>query len=340
MAGSPLMRGAANRPLPALSNECGRGATLSDHHPQPWVLRQGKAQSLVPPLLKAFIAERLSRIPPLRIIAPRLLRGITIEISADGLKADIVQGLALHSSRRGVWFASLPRGHNRRRMPSLLAISDNGSGRAVAPDARAGSAVRAPPRPAFVIFEDTGVGAAAAAALEPVEHLCRRVDLVVAPAIGERAELVQIWGEPRCGVGQVDKAVLDHSGLRVHAHDLVELRLIAGHGIEAFGNQLLDQRGARGLVLNQYDTAGTARIAHAPRVSAPDTPCAAAIRRSERGSCPLSSSSCTPTLPSPACGGGTGGGRARSPCSRCPSSARRAQTGVSPQPHTAGTTRL
>ena len=84
MAGLPLMQGAADRPLPALSNECGGGATLSDPHSQPWVLRQGKAQSLVPPLLKAVIAERLSRIPPLHIIAPRLLRGITIEISADG----------------------------------------------------------------------------------------------------------------------------------------------------------------------------------------------------------------------------------------------------------------
>ena len=63
MAGLPLMQGAADRPLPALSNECGGGATLSDPHSQPWVLRQGKAQSLVPPLLKAFIAERLSLIP-------------------------------------------------------------------------------------------------------------------------------------------------------------------------------------------------------------------------------------------------------------------------------------
>ena len=57
-----------------------------------------------------------------------------------------------------------------------------------------------------LIFEDPAIGARAAAALEPVEHLRRRVDLVVVPAIREGAELVQILGEPRCRVRQVDKA--------------------------------------------------------------------------------------------------------------------------------------
>jgi len=62
-----------------------------------------------------------------------------------------------------------------------------------------------------------------------------------------RSRFVQIRGEPRCCVGQVDETVLDHCSLRVHAlgeakrrltrqalplvtpraHDLVGLRLIA-----------------------------------------------------------------------------------------------------------------
>jgi hypothetical protein len=34
------------------------------------------------------------------------------------------------------------------------------------------------------------------------------------------------------------------------AHDLVRLRLVAGDGVETVGDQLLDQLGARGLVLD------------------------------------------------------------------------------------------
>ena len=49
----------------------------------------------------------------------------------NGRKADIAQMLALHSRRCVVGFAPLPHGHNGRRKPSLLAITDNGSGRAV-----------------------------------------------------------------------------------------------------------------------------------------------------------------------------------------------------------------
>src|SRR6516164_2628791 len=118
-----------------------------------------------------------------------------------------------------------------------------------------------------VIFEDTGIGGgdAAAGLLEPVEHLCGRIDLVVVPAIREGAQLVQILGEPRCRVGEVDKAVFDHCRLRVHAHDLVELRLVAGHRVEAFGDQLLDQLGARGLVLDQYDTRAKPLVLRAHR---------------------------------------------------------------------------
>ena len=49
-----------------------------------------------------------------------------------------------------------------------------------------------------VQFEDSRIGGGAGAALEPVEHLRGRVDLVVVPAFGECRQLVQILGQPRC----------------------------------------------------------------------------------------------------------------------------------------------
>src|ERR1700730_8580241 len=85
-------------------------------------------------------------------------------------------------------------------------------------------------------------------------------------------------------LGQVDKAVLDHCGLGVHAlgeaklrltrqalplatpraHDLVGLRLVAGDGMQAQLDQFLDPLGARGLVLDQHDTGieGLGLLAH------------------------------------------------------------------------------
>ena len=59
-------------------------------------------------------------------------------------------------------------------------------------------------------LEDPGIGAGETAVLEPVEHLCRRIDLVVVPAIGKDRHLVQVLREPRCLLGHPDKAVLDH----------------------------------------------------------------------------------------------------------------------------------
>ena len=67
------------------------------------------------------------------------------------------------------------------------------------------------------------------------------------PAFREGDQLAQVFGEPSGLLGQVDKPVLDHRGLRVHAHDLVGLRLIAGDVVDALGDQLLDQLRARGL---------------------------------------------------------------------------------------------
>ena len=49
----------------------------------------------------------------------------------------------------------------------------------------------------------------AARQFEPVEKLRRRVGLVVEAAVGEIRQFVQVFGEPRGLLRQVDKAVLD-----------------------------------------------------------------------------------------------------------------------------------
>jgi hypothetical protein len=51
----------------------------------------------------------------------------------------------------------------------------------------------------------------------PVEELGGRVDLVVMLAVREDGDLVQVFGDPRRGLGDVDKAVLDDRGLGVQA---------------------------------------------------------------------------------------------------------------------------
>ena len=72
--------------------------------------------------------------------------------------------------------------------------------------------------------------------LESVEELSGRIDLVVVLAVGKDGQLVQVLREPRRRVRHPDKAVLDHRGLRVHAHDLVGLRLLAGDRVEALAD--------------------------------------------------------------------------------------------------------
>ena len=72
-------------------------------------------------------------------------------------------------------------------------------------------------------------------------------------ALWEDRQLVLVFGEPRRFLGQIDKPVLDDRGLGVHAHDLVGLRLIAGDRVQALFDQLLDQLGARGFVLDHHD---------------------------------------------------------------------------------------
>jgi hypothetical protein len=55
---------------------------------------------------------------------------------------------------------------------------------------------------------------------------------------------VEVLVEPRGRLGDINKAVLDQSGLRVQAHDLVGRRLIARDAVGAIGDQFLDQLGA------------------------------------------------------------------------------------------------
>jgi len=89
--------------------------------------------------------------------------------------------------------------------------------------------------------------------LEPVQELSCRIDLVVVLALWEDRHLMQILGEPGCGLRDIDKAILDHRCLRVHAHDLVAFRLVLGDGRASIDDQLLDQLGARGHVLDQHN---------------------------------------------------------------------------------------
>src|SRR6266850_2473959 len=79
--------------------------------------------------------------------------------------------------------------------------------------------------------------------LEPVEELRGGIDLIVMLAVREDGQLMEVFGKPRCGLRYVDKAVLDHRGLRIQAHDLVGGRLVAGDTITPIGDQLLDQLG-------------------------------------------------------------------------------------------------
>ena len=88
---------------------------------------------------------------------------------------------------------------------------------------------------------------------EPVEQPRGRINLVVVWAVGEDRFLLQVLGEPWSALGHADGTVLDHCGLREHPHDLVGLRLIAGDRVEALADQLLNQLGARGLILDQHD---------------------------------------------------------------------------------------
>jgi hypothetical protein len=113
-----------------------------------------------------------------------------------------------------------------------------------------------------VQLEDPGVRAGSSAAVEPVEQLRGRVDLVVVPAIGEDGQLVKILRQHDAVFVRWTKPFSIIAVCAVHAHDLVRLRLVAGDGVEAVADQLLDQLSIRGL-----DTGAEQRVlvANSPR---------------------------------------------------------------------------
>ena len=100
--------------------------------------------------------------------------------------------------------------------------------------------------------------------LDPIEGLGGGVRLVVVPCLGEGGELVEVIGEPGGIGGEVDEAARDHGGLRVQAHDFVARGRVGGDGVEPFGDELLDQLGAGGLVLDEDDLGAVERglVAH------------------------------------------------------------------------------
>ena len=75
-------------------------------------------------------------------------------------------------------------------------------------------------------------------------------DLVVVAAGGEGRELGEIVGEPGSLFGQEDEAVFDHRRLRVEAHDLVAVGGKAGDMRNSVADQVLDELGPRGAVLD------------------------------------------------------------------------------------------
>jgi hypothetical protein len=72
-------------------------------------------------------------------------------------------------------------------------------------------------------------------------------------AYAEDRQLVQVFGQATAPSRGCGRSRSRPRGLRVQARDLVGGRLGAGDGMAALGDQLLDQLGARGLVLNQHD---------------------------------------------------------------------------------------
>src|SRR5205814_8177396 len=60
------------------------------------------------------------------------------------------------------------------------------------------------------------------------------------------------FGWPRGGFVNLDKAVLDNRSLCVQTQGLVAVRVVAGDTVAAIMDQLLDQLGPGGLVLDQH----------------------------------------------------------------------------------------
>jgi hypothetical protein len=73
---------------------------------------------------------------------------------------------------------------------------------------------------------------------------------------------VEVFGEPRRRLRNMDKAVIDYSGLRIKTHDLVCGRLVAGDAMAAVGDQLGLQK--KGLATRSSLRHGAAFSSSAP----------------------------------------------------------------------------
>lgn len=96
---------------------------------------------------------------------------------------------------------------------------------------------------------------------DPIESLRRRVHLVIELGIRKGGEFVEVIREPRRLSRQINKAILHGRGLSIQTHLLVPLWHITFNSIYALSDPFLDERSARGSVLDQ--AAPLARAPHA-----------------------------------------------------------------------------
>ena len=83
-----------------------------------------------------------------------------------------------------------------------------------------------------------------------IEGLRKGVDLIVVAARGKRQKLLSEFVEPMRSLRKINRSSLDARGLRIHAHQLVVLRL-DGNRMDIVALEVLNQWHARSLVLDQ-----------------------------------------------------------------------------------------
>ncbi len=83
-----------------------------------------------------------------------------------------------------------------------------------------------------------------------IEGLREGVDLIAVTARGKRQKLLSEFVEPRRSRRKINRSGLDARGLTIHAHHLV-VPWLESNRMDAVALELLDQRHARSLVLDQ-----------------------------------------------------------------------------------------
>src|SRR5208282_5982529 len=154
------------------------------------------------------------------------------------------------------------RRHNRRRRPNLFAITDNGSGRAgweAAPCWASYCSLYKCQIPALELGPlPACLNQSSICAVESTWSSCRPL-----------GKAVSSWLYSASHPASFGRCTKPFSIIAVWAcirMILSRLRLVAGDGVEAVGDQVLDQLGARRLVLDQHDIRleGLALLAHRP----------------------------------------------------------------------------